>query len=275
MRATWRAVFAVVCTMLVSLLGAAAAYGCAQVGPAVIGSDCSPPPPPQASPPPPQSNPSADGAADRFLSLTNGERSSRGFGTLAPEAELEAISLAHAIDMAQAGRIYHNSDIYSADFRAALGNPYVIGENVGRGQDVDSIHEAFMQSQSHRDNILRSQFTLAGMGVVSANGSLWVVEMFMSPPRGPEHPYAGRGGVAARAGVRRTRVGPDPAAWQWMSLGGPDDVDLGAGTAVLAETSTARTFTGGEDALPGVVAGVLVVLLVSVRRRWRRARRAF
>jgi len=271
MRATWRAVFAAVGTMLFCLAGAVHAYGCAQIGPAVIGSDCAPPPAP-SPPPQQQSNPSADGAADRFLSLTNGERSSRGIGTLAADQTLEAISLAHAIDMAQAGRIYHNPDLYSEDFRASLGDPYVIGENVGRGQDVDSIHEAFMQSPSHRSNILRTQFTLAGMAVISANGYLWVVETFMSPPRGPEHPYAGHTRGAAPAAARGARANSETAVWQWMSLGGPDDVDLGDGTAVLAETSTAATSPAGEDVLPGVIAGALATLLIAFRRRRRRIR---
>jgi len=50
-------------------------------------------------------------------------------------------------------------------------------ENVGVGVTPQSIEAAFMASAPHRDNILGA-YTHVGVGVVIANGRLWVTERF-------------------------------------------------------------------------------------------------
>jgi hypothetical protein len=51
------------------------------------------------------------------------------------------------------------------------------GENVGVGATPQSIESAFMASPPHRANIL-GNFTHMGVGVVMANGRIWVTERF-------------------------------------------------------------------------------------------------
>jgi hypothetical protein len=135
----------------------------------------------------------------RFTSLTNHERSSRGGRTLATKSDLVAIARRHSQDMANRGYIYHNSNLpneVSGDWR-------ILGENVGRGGSVDSIHNAFMNSPAHKQNILDSRFNQIGIGTVVKNGYIYVTEVF-----------AGRGSTPApsvrRAPARVARVAVRP-----------------------------------------------------------------
>ena len=56
-------------------------------------------------------------------------------------------------------------------------NWQAFGENVGVGATPQSIEAALMASPPHRANILGS-YTHMGVGVVIANGRIWVTERF-------------------------------------------------------------------------------------------------
>ncbi len=118
---------------------------------------------------------SSSGDASQFVSKINVERSSRGEGTLSPRTDLAAVALRHSQAMAKAGYIYHNDNLPNE----VGGNWRLLGENVGEGPDVTSLHEAFMQSAPHRHNILTASFNQVGIGVVIADdGTLYVTEVF-------------------------------------------------------------------------------------------------
>lgn len=52
-------------------------------------------------------------------------------------------------------------------------------ENVGRGYSLAQIHQAFLGSPPHRENILTRRFTHIGTGVaVDAHGEIFVVQAF-------------------------------------------------------------------------------------------------
>jgi hypothetical protein len=124
----------------------------------------------------------------RFTSLLNHERSSRGIHTLATKSDLVAVARRHSQDMANRGYIYHNENLpneVGGDWR-------ILGENVGRGGSVDSIHNAFMNSAPHKRNILDSRFNQIGIGTVVKDGYLYVTEVF-----------AGRGSTSAPKTVVR------------------------------------------------------------------------
>jgi hypothetical protein len=122
-----------------------------------------------------------------LLSLTNGARSSYGIRALSTASDLAAIAERHSRDMAARHGIYHNSSLpsqVSGDWRK-------LGENVGRGTSVRQVHNAFMDSSSHRVHILDSAYNQVGMGVVhGSDGYLYITEVF-----------AARGTISA---VRRT-----------------------------------------------------------------------
>jgi len=56
-----------------------------------------------------------------------------------------------------------------------------LGENVGAGFSVASLHAAFMASQSHRDNILDHDFQYIGVGVTHTGsyGQMWTTHDFL------------------------------------------------------------------------------------------------
>ena len=56
---------------------------------------------------------------------------------------------------------------------------WMLGENVGSGPSADAIEQAFLNSPSHRANILNPEFNWAGTGVaVSGNGTVYLVQVF-------------------------------------------------------------------------------------------------
>jgi len=110
----------------------------------------------------------------RFNYLTNHERSSRGIRTLRIASDLVAIARRHSQQMAARGTIYHNNNLPNE----VSGNWTMLGENVGKGPSVDSIHDAFMNSPEHRANILRSGFNQMGIGTAVKDGYIYVTEVF-------------------------------------------------------------------------------------------------
>jgi uncharacterized protein YkwD len=80
--------------------------------------------------------------------------------------------------MARRGEIFHSSP---DQVRAALdGYDWSLaGENVGVGPSLDALEDAFMESKLHRQNILRTTFRNAAIGVVrDDDGHFWVTVIF-------------------------------------------------------------------------------------------------
>jgi hypothetical protein len=110
----------------------------------------------------------------QFVNLINAARQEEGAPRLAVEPVLVEVARRHAEVMAEAGRIFHNDQLgYQVQ------GHYMMGENVGKGGEVDSLHEAFMKSSPHRANLLNPVWDAIGVGVVNHHGTLYVVEVFM------------------------------------------------------------------------------------------------
>lgn len=127
------------------------------------------------------------GAEREFVSLIAQERSSRGLGALTEDAELIDVARRHAARMAANKDLHHNPNLQNE-----VSDWEVLGENVGRGASVAEVHQAFMESESHRAQILEPRYLEVGVGVVWADGEVWVVEVFRkrqekpSPAPAPE-----------------------------------------------------------------------------------------
>lgn len=137
--------------------------------------------------------------ASAFVSKINAERRAAGLKALIVKSDLAAVARSHSAEMAEAGTIYHNGSL----MRQVRGWRE-IGENVGMGPDVDTLHEAFMRSESHRANIERATYNEVGIGVVIADdGTMFVTEVF-----------ARRGAAttvrSASSGTQARRVAPAP-----------------------------------------------------------------
>lgn len=116
------------------------------------------------------------GTEGEFLSKINATRAANGLGSLKVDGGLQSHARTHTQDMIDAGEIFHSS---SGELSSAGGKGWdKIGENVGRGQSTTSLHEAFMKSSGHKDNIL-GDYNYVGIGTGSSDGYLYVTVVFM------------------------------------------------------------------------------------------------
>lgn len=133
-----------------------------------------------------------------FVSKINAARSSN----LTVRSDLTSIARRHSARMANSGTIYHNGNLANE----APEDWQSLGENVGMGPTCDDIHNAFMNSASHRKNILDPKFNFVGVGVVTASdGTLYVTEVFMQASQpAPSQPAPTNSSSGTAAPARRT-----------------------------------------------------------------------
>jgi hypothetical protein len=154
----------------------------------------------------------ASSSEDAITGMLNHERAARGLPRLATRGALVKVARAQARRMAARNRLYHNPSL-ARDVK----NFRWVGENVGYGPSVRSVHVAFMNSPAHKANILDTDYTQVGLGVVVRDGRVWIAEVFRQPLHRARHAYASfhhtlrygsRGAavkrVQARLGVRTT-----------------------------------------------------------------------
>lgn len=116
------------------------------------------------------------GSEQGFLSAINSTRASVGLAPVKMDGGLQAHARKHTADMIAAGDIYHSS---SSELKSAAGSGWTkLGENVGRGGSVSSLHKAFLNSPAHKANIL-GDYNYAGIGTDTADGVLYVTVVFM------------------------------------------------------------------------------------------------
>lgn len=115
--------------------------------------------------------------AAAFVEAINASRASlAGASALEVHGDLARVAADHAAAMAAKGSIYHNPSLGQQ-----VTGWEVVGENVGVGPDVDTLHQAFLDSPSHRANLLDGRYREIGIGIVRTNNQLWVVEVFRKP----------------------------------------------------------------------------------------------
>src|SRR5919204_386162 len=113
----------------------------------------------------------ADPAAERqMFALVNEERANAGVGPLVWDDRLVPVARAHSEEMFRLKYFSHQSPVSGSPFDRlkAAGITYQrAGENLAYAQSVTIAHRGLMQSEGHRENILRPEFTRLGIGVVS------------------------------------------------------------------------------------------------------------
>jgi uncharacterized protein YkwD len=108
----------------------------------------------------------------RMIDKINYARTHHGLPPLHVSSDLMAAARTHSAAMASSSLLFHSSTLSS------LCCWRVIAENVGEGGTLTIVHQAFMRSAPHRENILDSHVGQVGVGVVSAGGQLWITEVF-------------------------------------------------------------------------------------------------
>lgn len=114
----------------------------------------------------------ADPAAEQeMLRLVNEERRSRGLAALELDPRLVPIARQHSEEMFKLKYFGHQSPVSGSPFDrlAAAKITYTrAGENLAYAHSVAVAHRGLMDSEGHRENILRPEFTRIGIGVISA-----------------------------------------------------------------------------------------------------------
>jgi hypothetical protein len=146
-----------------------------------------------------------------FLSATNSLRAANGLGPYRVCADLTAVAQTWAAHMAATDVLSHNPS-----YEDQISNWRSLGENVGEGASVSSIHQALVASPGHRANLLSSRFTEVGIGTaVDASGRIYVDEVFRTPRSGSCGSSAptsvGSATPKTRSGLRAAVTPPAPA----------------------------------------------------------------
>jgi uncharacterized protein YkwD len=110
-----------------------------------------------------------------LIDRINASRAEHGLPALTPHPSAMAKAQAWAETMAADGELRHSelSD-------GITGEWLTIGENVGFSGDIPTVHQAFLDSESHRANILDERFNWVGTGYAEGDdGRIWVAQVFV------------------------------------------------------------------------------------------------
>ena len=110
-----------------------------------------------------------------FFSKLNRARRAAGRSTLNLDRQLTKVARKHTKEMVEENLLHHTS---SPALRRRVTHWQMLGENVGVGNTVDSLHVAFMNSPGHKANIMYNEFRHVGIGTRQAHGRLWVTVIF-------------------------------------------------------------------------------------------------
>ena len=112
------------------------------------------------------------------IGAVNWTRAQNGLPTLSEHVTLNMKADAWAVQLRDECNIRHStlSDGAPPEWRK-------LGENVGRGGNIEQVHTAYLNSPGHRANILDRSFTSMGAGAVwgTCNGqrTVFTVQVFM------------------------------------------------------------------------------------------------
>jgi uncharacterized protein YkwD len=127
----------------------------------------------------------------RFVELVNIERKKRGLSELTIEPLLIKVARDHSREMQDKAYFNHNSPTSALKtpmdryLKAAYARPEYacVGENLFYCSivDVQRGHNAFMNSPTHRDNVLFPRYEKIGVGIVkNERGEFWVTQMYLT-----------------------------------------------------------------------------------------------
>jgi hypothetical protein len=124
-------------------------------------------------------------AESDFLTSLNSQRVAGGLAPLALQGSMTAAADGWALSMVNGSFLAHADDFLTG----TPSNWIKVGENVGRGQSVNSLTSAFMTSPSHRANIMDGSYTHIGIAVYihPTDGRIYTTHRFaaLSAPAAP------------------------------------------------------------------------------------------
>lgn len=131
------------------------------------------------------SEPQYSSFSHKTVSLVNIERKKAGLPLLTLDEELSQVALIKSKDLAEHGYWDHHSPLYGPPWEMAGNFDYTyrsFGENIARNyHSPEEVVKAWMNSEGHRANILKANYTQLGVGITEdQDGNLYWVHMFAS-----------------------------------------------------------------------------------------------
>ena len=114
--------------------------------------------------------------AEQLMQLANQARAAAGVQTLRWDNALAAAARKHTLRMASEGPIAHQyPGELNVSERAGLTGAHfdLIEENVAVAHSVEAIHDGWMQSKLHRENLLSPEVDSVGIAIVVSRGVLY------------------------------------------------------------------------------------------------------
>lgn len=104
-----------------------------------------------------------------MVNLVNSSRKQNGLNELKIDLELTKLARLKSQDLINNNYFDHNSPTYGSPFKMmkTYNISYIsAGENIAGNQTVEKAHNALMNSQGHRENILNKNYTHIGIGII-------------------------------------------------------------------------------------------------------------
>lgn len=114
-----------------------------------------------------------------ILSLCNSEREKLGLNSLVLDSALSEAALIRADEITTDGNFRHIRPDGSGCFTVIRGEYSYAGENLAKGEaDAGRIVSAWMASPDHKANIIKPEFTSAGIAVINSGDTYYIVMLF-------------------------------------------------------------------------------------------------
>jgi uncharacterized protein YkwD len=150
--------------------------------------------------------PAVRNAEGQLFALGNQARAAQGLRPLAWDPALAAAALTHCVRIAAEAELSHQYP-GEADLSARAGHAgahfNLVEENIAEGYAPASIHEAWMNSPHHRENLLSPEVDRVGFAVVARGNKLYAVADFAHEVRAltPEQAEATVASLVQATGV--------------------------------------------------------------------------
>ncbi|MDO8488416.1 MAG: CAP domain-containing protein [bacterium] len=204
---------------------------------------------------------------DEIVRLTNSRRQEKGLNTLQMNGELSAAASSKAADMVARGYWAHVSPNGTQPwyFITNAGYQYrYAGENLARDfSDAGSIVQAWMDSPTHRDNLLSSRYKDIGVAVVDGQldgrDTTLVVQMF-----GTQLSAAPSTTSTRTAVVPKVKAAEEPSPSSALAQAIPTPVVTTATVVAPTVTNTTTPFDITKAVSLALLAVFIVVLVIDV-----------
>ena len=116
-------------------------------------------------------------AEERLRGWVDEVRAANGLRTLRLDDGLARLARRNSRKMAETRTLQHT------DLDGLLVTYVIAGENVGRDDTARAVHQMFLGSEYHADNMLRPKYRRIGVGAVRIDDDLYVTELFAGRKR--------------------------------------------------------------------------------------------